>query len=599
MKKRRTGSLAREGLTTQPVAHPRSRASGTSCRIRRGRGFAMTGIRPFIQLRAFRFARVVLGCALLGTLVACPPFQQGTDGLLSIEAEHCEENVPRGAYAWTPSSQPGASNGAALEATPNSGVILDTGYAASSPRLDFPANFVRTGIHYIWARGLGHSASDDSFHVGLDGAELATSDRITGFGTDWTWSRATMDGPVATFNVPSVGVHTVNVWMREDGFIIDKIVITPDPNYVPTGMGPPESARASEGGSGGSGGTGGGGGSGRGSGGDWEGVYGVQSIERSQLEAEMTELQARGINLIVQNVMLRRDNPDPRYPGWKQYYEAAVRHGIRLIPVLWDPSKNQTVWDWDATANNFELDVNRYPNSPCAQFVKFLKDNPKYLQYTHSMYSFHEPFNPENGTAQRTVAQQRTLRRQIHDLFPNGSLKLYGESITHRIGCENGCVDYAANSLFSFSDCSGVPRYSALVLHANAATGIDIWYDRCIADRATVIQRGRDQIDYFYNHSHVAPPAPDGSYTKFLVLIQTYVENPADTVYSRMPETDEMYQWVQQIVLSRKDRVGGVMWYAWERIATQYQMWLKQNRYDTLGRDRWRTMSDVAALLRQ
>jgi hypothetical protein len=97
----------------------------------------------------------------------------------------------------------------------------------------------------------------------------------------------------------------------------------------------------------------------------------------------------------------------------------------------------------------------------------------------------------------------------------------------------------------------------------------------------------------------LAPPAPDGSYTKFLVLIQTYVENPADTVYSRMPETDEMYQWVQQIVLSRKDRVGGVMWYSWERIASHYQMWLKQNRYDTLGRDRWQTMSNVAALLRQ
>jgi hypothetical protein len=119
---------------------------------------AMTGIRSFIRLRAFRFAWVVLGCALLGTLAAGAPFEQDEDGLLSIEVEHYALNVPRGAYAWTPSSQPGASGGA-LQATPNSGAIRDTGYAASSPRVDFPVNFVRTGIHYVWAHGLARPLS--------------------------------------------------------------------------------------------------------------------------------------------------------------------------------------------------------------------------------------------------------------------------------------------------------------------------------------------------------------------------------------------------------------------------------------------------------
>jgi hypothetical protein len=66
---------------------------------------------------------------------------------------------------------------------------------------------------------------------------------MTGFGTGWTWSKSTMDGPVATFNVSSTGLHTVNVWMREDGFEIDKIVLTVNSSYTPTGTGPAESAR--------------------------------------------------------------------------------------------------------------------------------------------------------------------------------------------------------------------------------------------------------------------------------------------------------------------------------------------------------------------
>jgi hypothetical protein len=50
-----------------------------------------------------------------------------------------------------------------------------------------------------------------------------------------------MDGPVATINVTSSGVHTISVWMREDGFRFDKLLLTTDSNYTPTGIGPGES----------------------------------------------------------------------------------------------------------------------------------------------------------------------------------------------------------------------------------------------------------------------------------------------------------------------------------------------------------------------
>jgi len=173
------------------------------------------------------------------------PFQQdpGPDGLVSMEVEHFAFKVDQGGHSWTPATNADYSGDGAMEATPNSGANVNTGYAAGSPRMDFPVNFVSTGTHYIWARGIGASGADDSYHAGLDGAEISTSDRISSFGTAWTWSRSTLDGPVATFDVLTTGFHTVNLWMREDGFVIDKLVLTTDTNFVPSGTGPAESAR--------------------------------------------------------------------------------------------------------------------------------------------------------------------------------------------------------------------------------------------------------------------------------------------------------------------------------------------------------------------
>ena len=46
----------------------------------------------------------------------------------------------------------------------------------------------------------------------------------------------------AALVVPSAGVHTINVWMREDGFAMDKIVLSTAANYIPTNLGPAESS---------------------------------------------------------------------------------------------------------------------------------------------------------------------------------------------------------------------------------------------------------------------------------------------------------------------------------------------------------------------
>ena len=166
----------------------------------------------------------------------------GTDGLVVAEAEHYHLNTAQGNHSWQATNPADASNGNALLATPNIDMNHKSNYANNSPQLDYTVQFTHTGIHYVWIRGLGTTTRDDSVHVGLDGQEIPSSDRFTGFGPNWTWSNQTMDGPVATVNIPSTGEHTLNIWIREDGVIIDKIVLTTNPNYpAPTGHGPTES----------------------------------------------------------------------------------------------------------------------------------------------------------------------------------------------------------------------------------------------------------------------------------------------------------------------------------------------------------------------
>ncbi len=45
-----------------------------------------------------------------------------------------------------------------------------------------------------------------------------------------------------TLNIASAGIHTIHVWMREDGFAMDKLVLAQSASYTPSGTGPSPSA---------------------------------------------------------------------------------------------------------------------------------------------------------------------------------------------------------------------------------------------------------------------------------------------------------------------------------------------------------------------
>jgi mannose/cellobiose epimerase-like protein (N-acyl-D-glucosamine 2-epimerase family) len=176
---------------------------------------------------------------------ACSNVFEVKDGILSMEAEHFSQNLAQANHSWEIADLSSASGGKVLVATPNNGAAVDTGYLTNSPRLDFAAYFPTVSAYYVWVRGIGPSGNDDTCHAGIDGKGPSTADRINGFSTGPTWSRSTMDRTPAVFNVTSPGVHIVNLWMREDGFKVDKIVLASSSSYRPSGAGPAESALSS------------------------------------------------------------------------------------------------------------------------------------------------------------------------------------------------------------------------------------------------------------------------------------------------------------------------------------------------------------------
>ena len=187
-----------------------------------------------------------LSVLIISTSNADPILQDtGSQGIVSVEAEHFDDKAPgQNGSEW---ELVGPTDGFTGEAGMQviGGGSNNESYSTLSPRLDFEVFFAKTGTHYVWVRAWGVDGNDDSCHAGLDGMEIPTCDRMSGWNGNYTWSNSTMDPEDSTFEVTTPGLHTVNIWMREDGLIVDKIVLTTDPDFTLTAAdeGPAESPR--------------------------------------------------------------------------------------------------------------------------------------------------------------------------------------------------------------------------------------------------------------------------------------------------------------------------------------------------------------------
>ena len=204
-----------------------------------------------------KFIKSVCSIILIALLFICNlyaqeefKFQQtdDEDGLVVMEAENYSEIIIQdGLTDWDTTTTPVNFSGTSgMQAVPPDGSPYAAGDTAKkySPILSYSVNFVKEGNTYIWARTSHLSGGDDSFHAGFDYIVPTTASFIA-YGTDsvniWYWISylsGDTDNRAYFYAVP--GVHDFKVYIRECGFKIDKIILTTNVDYLPTGLGPDE-----------------------------------------------------------------------------------------------------------------------------------------------------------------------------------------------------------------------------------------------------------------------------------------------------------------------------------------------------------------------
>ncbi len=130
----------------------------------------------------------------------------------------------------------------AMQALEDDGDFILGGYKSDNAEMQFPVSLSSTGTYYIWLRALA-IADGETVYVGCDDQAMRMGVSSLEDLGEWVWYGMKNAGRRAQFSVSQSGEKMLNIWMREDGFSIDRILLTTDKDYTPTGVGPDESAR--------------------------------------------------------------------------------------------------------------------------------------------------------------------------------------------------------------------------------------------------------------------------------------------------------------------------------------------------------------------
>jgi len=192
------------------------------------------------------------------------------DGILAVEAEHYNSQVKVDKRKWyelseekdtTPKPDPDenhystASGSKYIEILPDTRATHDdpmnsynfNGEPGQNAIISYKTYFNTPGKYYVWARCYSTGTEDNGVHVGINGTWPESGKRIQWCDgkNSWTWSNKQRTevnhcGELYQLylNVPEAGFHTISFSMREDGFELDKWIMTMDRNYSLVGHGP-------------------------------------------------------------------------------------------------------------------------------------------------------------------------------------------------------------------------------------------------------------------------------------------------------------------------------------------------------------------------
>ncbi|GAH67175.1 unnamed protein product, partial [marine sediment metagenome] len=164
---------------------------------------------------------------------------QEDGGTVVMESENYDDNAARSddsGEAWSKATSISGYVGEGYMIAPGSGAE-DWVDAAE---LSYEIDFTNAGTYYTWMRRWATSSADNSAWVGLDGTIVGDGvtdrfDNYNGYYDQWYWRKHNTEVYISS------GSHEFNVRRREGGYKIDRIILTTDDQYTPSGTGPPES----------------------------------------------------------------------------------------------------------------------------------------------------------------------------------------------------------------------------------------------------------------------------------------------------------------------------------------------------------------------
>jgi fibronectin type 3 domain-containing protein len=139
------------------------------------------------------------------------------------------EGRSRGDGPFTQVTDAARSGGAYLQVNEGSGshtTVPDEGKV-----LWYDVNVGATGNFFIWALANGPDAASDTMWISVDGNADQQLTLPTPVNT-WGWVKLN----TTAINIPA-GLHTIKVKVREDGALIDKLAISTNAGFTPTGLG--------------------------------------------------------------------------------------------------------------------------------------------------------------------------------------------------------------------------------------------------------------------------------------------------------------------------------------------------------------------------
>lgn len=193
-----------------------------------------------------------------------------SDGVLAIESEHFFRQSKTESRAWyitsskssmelkpdpDPSHVAGASGGAYLEILPDTRANHSEKLVQGENFTDKPGLmavlsykvYIHTpGRYYVWIRSYSTGSEDNGVHVGIDGTWPESGKRWqTVQKQKWGWECKQRTPEVHTgvpmqlfLDIEKAGDHELMISMREDGFEMDKIVLSRNKEFKPEGKGP-------------------------------------------------------------------------------------------------------------------------------------------------------------------------------------------------------------------------------------------------------------------------------------------------------------------------------------------------------------------------